>query len=197
MLYKKKINSFKLQPLIISGMHRSGTSLLAKLFDQAGVSMGNQLQGDYESRLFRMLNDAALEIIHTPWDYPLLSQDVTEQTWDNLSQFIRKRLLRTTDLILHYPKLLWSSQLIKTTWGWKEPRNLILHPLWNRLFPEAKWILIKRNPLDVAFSLYTRERRREKEAFFFRAKKLILRQKILTNAYSFSRRCNTDRKSVV
>ena len=37
----------------------------------------------------------------------------------------------------------------------KTPRNYILLPLIDRLFPKAKKVFIKRNPLDIAFSYWS------------------------------------------
>ena len=45
-------------------------------------------------------------------------------------------------------------------WGWKDPRNTFLLPLWRDIFPEAKVIHVIRNGVDVAASLLTREEKR-------------------------------------
>lgn len=44
-------------------------------------------------------------------------------------------------------------------WGWKDPRNTITLDLWREVYPEAKIIHVFRNPVDVAASLMTREKR--------------------------------------
>jgi hypothetical protein len=41
-------------------------------------------------------------------------------------------------------------------WGWKSPTTTALWRVWDRVFPEASWLRIVRNGLDVAESLYRR-----------------------------------------
>jgi hypothetical protein len=44
------------QPVIILGMHRSGTSMVSELLDQLGLFVGRELQDDHESTYFLDLN---------------------------------------------------------------------------------------------------------------------------------------------
>ena len=44
-------------PVVVVGMHRSGTSLVSRILDQSGVMMGKDLQGDHESLFFIGLNE--------------------------------------------------------------------------------------------------------------------------------------------
>jgi hypothetical protein len=49
---------------------------------------------------------------------------------------------------------------IDIPWGWKDPRNTFLLPIWLEIFPNAKIIHIYRNGLDIAKSLAVREQSR-------------------------------------
>ena len=44
------------EPIIITGMHRSGTSLLTNFLSDCGVFMGKSLDGNYESVFFQRIN---------------------------------------------------------------------------------------------------------------------------------------------
>jgi hypothetical protein len=59
------------QPVIILGMHRSGTSMVSELLDQLGLFVGKELQDDHESTYFLDLNDIILSRVNASWDHPL------------------------------------------------------------------------------------------------------------------------------
>jgi hypothetical protein len=42
-------------------------------------------------------------------------------------------------------------------WGWKDPRNSLTLPFWQRLIPRMRYVLCLRNPIDVAASLRRRD----------------------------------------
>jgi hypothetical protein len=56
-----------------------------------------------------------------------------------------------------------SIQKLDIPWGWKDPRNTFLLPLWLTIFPEAKIVHIYRNGIDIAQSLSLREGKRIEE----------------------------------
>jgi hypothetical protein len=41
-------------------------------------------------------------------------------------------------------------------WGWKDPRTTLVFPVWLHLFPNARWIHVLRNGIDVAISIHRR-----------------------------------------
>jgi hypothetical protein len=48
-------------------------------------------------------------------------------------------------------------------WGWKDPRTALVIPIWQQVFPNAKWVHIIRNGIDVAISLYERALRQQQK----------------------------------
>ena len=68
------------RPVAIVGMHRSGTSMVAKLLQQAGLNLGEEAdlmppaaenpEGFYEHLEFVRLNDEVLNIAGAGWDCP-------------------------------------------------------------------------------------------------------------------------------
>src|ERR1700709_599256 len=58
------------QPVILLGMHRSGTAMIARLLDQLGLFQGNELQEDHESVWFLDINDMLLKRVNGAWDNP-------------------------------------------------------------------------------------------------------------------------------
>ena len=57
-------------PVIVIGMHRSGTSMLTRFIQDLGVFMGKDLSENDESRFFMNLNRWILFQAGASWDVP-------------------------------------------------------------------------------------------------------------------------------
>jgi hypothetical protein len=152
-------------PLIVIGMHRSGTSLLSKLLHRAGVPMGNDRNVHDESAFFLELNKFLFRAAHADWDYPepmLLLLEVPELRHALLEHLRSQCSARGTRSYLGWRRSLRSSRLDSQPgpWGWKDPRNTFTLPIWLEVFPSARVLNVYRNGVDVAESLVARERRR-------------------------------------
>jgi hypothetical protein len=163
------------QPVILLGMHRSGTAMIARLLEVLGLFQGSELQEDHESVWFLELNDLILRRVNAAWDQPepicsfLENPEAFDLTLrclaDDLSssrtrEFLGKKWsLKAGSLLSH-----------AQPWGWKDPRTIFTLSLWLALFPQARLVYIVRNGVDVASSLRAREvrelarRRREFDA---------------------------------
>lgn len=134
--------------LIITGMHRSGTSSIAGYLRACGLDLGHDLLradegnplGYFEDREIlefhrRMLGRAGLDAmtIH-PRSLPL--------TLDATMRVEAARILASKD---HGPQ-----------WGWKEPRTALFLDLWSELIPEAIFLFLFRDPEAVLDSLLRR-----------------------------------------
>ena len=142
---------------IITGMHRSGTSMLTRMLNVLGVELGEPLvppsydnpKGFWENRVFQGVNIRLLQ-----W------------TKCNIDGFDHTRKLQNTCRKLHTAAIPQSvkdgiADYLKksfrgTHWGWKDPRNTFTAPLWMDVFPAARLISVKRHGVDVAASLFTR-----------------------------------------
>jgi hypothetical protein len=167
------------QPVILLGMHRSGTAMIARLLDALGLFQGAELQEDHESTWFLELNDLMLRRINAAWDDPgpmvgfLENRDAFDLTRrcleDDISSSRSREFLGPSREFLGKKWSLKSGGLLAhdRPWGWKDPRTLFTLPLWLDLFPDAKLLYIVRNGADVASSLKVREvrelERRRKE----------------------------------
>ncbi len=143
--------------LIITGMHRSGTSLTAAFLQSLGVSLGDNLlkssyanpQGYFEDVDFlsfqrRLLSSCCRqeEIGFPDWGW-------TE------SEFLEKRQF---PLYLEPAKQLIIAREIarknqSQIWGWKDPRTTLLLDFWRGILPDAGYVFIYRYPWDVADSI--------------------------------------------
>lgn len=154
----------KISPIIIYGMHRSGTTLISKVLEAQGLFVGHQKDANHEAQFFLQLNDWLMLQSGGAWDQPIptlrMLQD--EQMRAALREYMLN-LLRSTRVasylgLYRYLRVGRVSGLA-TPWGWKDPRNTFLLPLWSEIFPDAKYVNVTRHGCDVAGSLKTRSDR--------------------------------------
>jgi hypothetical protein len=140
------------RPVAIAGMHRSGTSMVARLLQQAGLNLGDEAdlmppaeenpEGFYEHLELVRLNDEVLNVAGAGWDCP----PAAGFDWDDeaLDPF-RERARRLAAPLKE-----------RLPWGWKDPRNSLTLPFWRSAFGPLQTIVVVRNPLEVATSLHRR-----------------------------------------
>jgi len=140
--------------LLITGMHRSGTSFLARSLNLAGVYLGNlesivshdwlahkdNLRGHWENTKILTLLRRTLEINHGSWkDIP---SNIT------IPQDLRKEIIGIIKGLTEYPSLMS---------GFKDPSILLCLDSWKDYLPKNIILVgIFRNPKFVAESLKKR-----------------------------------------
>jgi GT2 family glycosyltransferase/glycosyltransferase involved in cell wall biosynthesis len=135
--------------LLITGMHRSGTSLAASVFQSAGLFIGERLMGPAESNVPGHFEDLDFVALHermlaaaglcpTGLVAPVEPPPVAESLRDAAQALIAKR--RATG----------------RPWGWKDPRTVLFLDFWDALLPKAGWLFICRGPWAVVDSLFRR-----------------------------------------
>ncbi len=160
-LLKKFIRT---DPIIIAGMHRSGTTLLSRILEQLGVFLGNKKEENNEAIFFMKENERILrDVVHGAWDLPMPIKFLYAQPkrMNSLINYLRKRL-NSFDFFNSFIGPTHMNKFLKTDtllWGFKDPRNSLTWPIWQKIYPEAKYIFIYRNGIDVAASLNDRELR--------------------------------------
>jgi GT2 family glycosyltransferase len=145
----------------ITGMHRSGTSMVAKLLYVSGLYLGpedellpatpDNADGHWENVHFIELNDKILNEFGGGWDYPPLLPD----GWcggGTDCQSAPQRLLPLREKAAALVQQFRDHE----PWGWKDPRTSLTLPFWQSLLPGLKVVICLRNPLEVALSLRRR-----------------------------------------
>ncbi|WP_018860775.1 MULTISPECIES: sulfotransferase family protein [Thioalkalivibrio] len=150
-------------PVIIIGMHRSGTSLLTRVLQESGFFMGVGASRNEEAAFTNAINAWLFREASATWDRPesldWLLADEALQPW--LLDYMRDTVDGPSSLrFLGLQRSLrgWGLSRQQTPWGWKDPRNTFTLPLWLELFPSARVLHIVRHGADVAASLLTRRR---------------------------------------
>ncbi len=151
-------------PLIVIGMHRSGTTLLSRLLQRCGVFMGARQNRNAEPRFITALNGWLFAQASATWDRPEgmtdLLADERLRPWlvDYLGGVIRgpaaARFLGPRRALRYH-----SMMTITEPWGFKDPRTTYTLDYWLDLFPRASIVHILRHGADVAVSLARRRER--------------------------------------
>jgi hypothetical protein len=148
-------------PVIVMGMHRSGTTMLARLLSSAGVFMGHQLTTNFESMFFQWLNRDILDPLGCSWarleDLPEVG--VLFEKFTTMKRIVGDRLTR--GLVAEH----FGGGPVGESWGWKDPRTCLTLPFFQGFFPDARIVFIYRDPRDVAMSLLTRHERAYDKSF--------------------------------
>ena len=140
-------------PVIVIGMHRSGTSLFANILLELGIHIGDDLSNHHESIAFKRLNDVLLRDQGAHWANPQpYLRKLSDPSFITSEADKARRLL---EAMADYGEVAHGQP-----WGWKDPRTTITLPVWLKIFPEARVIHMIRNGIDVGMSLQRREPRR-------------------------------------
>jgi hypothetical protein len=152
-------------PVIIIGMHRSGTTMITRLLEAIGLFVGQNKESNHEAMFFNRINEWLVSQCGGFWDHPEPIHYLIENTDIRalVTDYIGRYLLKSPRTIgfLGWRKYLRYGNLhgLDFPWGWKSPLNTYTLPLWQDLFPEAKVLHIYRHGVDVANSLRVRGRR--------------------------------------
>jgi len=142
--------------IIILGMHRGGTSLLAHLVqlwgayaDEESLIPGDAFnpQGYWEPAPLVALNDELLAEFKSQWSVP-----PGEDSGQALAAMARRGNFRTRAL-----DLLATARAGQRPWFWKDPRLSILLPFWKELWGDVLYLVPVREPGDIADSLLNRD----------------------------------------
>ena len=131
-------------PVMIMGMHRSGTSCLTGCLEQAGLYLGNvnteagfNKKGNRENRDIMNLHDQILKRNGASWDNPP----------DHLPDWAPSEISSLETLLKDYEG--------KEKWGVKDPRSLFTLKGWESV-TSPKFVGTFRHPKEVADSLVYR-----------------------------------------
>jgi hypothetical protein len=135
--------------LVVTGMHRSGTSLVASYLERAGLDIGGELLGPDVGNPKGYFEDARLHDIHLEMMRRHGIADGFTVTDDDVPiPFVEQDVELAERTVL--------PRRTVAQWGWKEPRTALFLDLWQRVLPEANYLFLLRPPLAVLDSLMRR-----------------------------------------
>jgi hypothetical protein len=134
------------RPLIVAGMHRSGTSLVASLLQAGGVNLGERLVAPAADNPRGFFEDADF------YEFHARALREREQTLFASRDFV----FTPTAVERERAQALIHARDGQGMWGWKDPRTSLFLDFWQELLPEANFLFVYRHPLDVLLSLVRR-----------------------------------------
>jgi hypothetical protein len=141
--------------VLVLGMHRSGTSAIARLTALLGPAMcrpehlvrghGGNVRGHWESAPLVAENDRLLASAGARW-------------WCPPSNRVDLAGLAADDNERHHAQQVFASSFPTTPWVWKDPRTCLTLPFWLASFDSKPvGILVLRDPCEVAASVHARD----------------------------------------
>lgn len=141
------------RPVCITGMHRSGTSMVARVAHELGLYLGHpddlapgapdNPDGFFEHAGLIAASDALFEYLGAGWDCPpVLSAADLDDPGLAAARSIARPII--AGLAVH------------DAWAWKDPRVAPVLPFWVDLVGDVGVVVCVRNPLEVAASLRAR-----------------------------------------
>lgn len=141
-------------PVLILGMHRSGTSYLASRLQALGVDVGQDLvgaqpgnpRGHFEDRDVLRFHESLIASRRGSggwaFDCEMMVTERLNQPWT------AEERTRAEELV--------APRLGTALWGWKEPRTALFISQWKQVLPDYRGVVIFRHPLAVHFSALRR-----------------------------------------
>jgi hypothetical protein len=143
--------------IAVIGMHRSGTSAVARGLAALGVELGNNFldaqpenpAGYWEDKGVVELDERVLKALRLKWDDAAPIDPRRFGGW---------RMWRLRREAIRYLRRHFTD---RPRWGFKDPRTIRLLPFWLRVLRDChvhdSYLLVIRNPSSVAASLFARQ----------------------------------------
>lgn len=142
------------QPVLVLGMHRSGTSFLASFLQSLGVFLGEHLVGARRGNPRGHFEDEAVLEFHQK----ALAARLDPEGWLFDEGMMRQSPLHFEPTPEEYraARELLEGRRRAGWWGWKEPRTCLFLPFWQGQMPHLRGIIVYRHPLEVHLSMLRR-----------------------------------------
>jgi hypothetical protein len=133
------IKDFLDTPIFITGIERSGSTIIAKIIQQCNVWTGATTEMFENDYIRRQVNKYYANIhcpINGQFPLPDTSEVLIPNNWKrNIEEYlIRERFMG------------------EKAWMYKNNRICQIWPIWNYAYPNAKWIIVRRRTGDIVSS---------------------------------------------
>jgi hypothetical protein len=141
-----------MNPILITGMHRSGTSAFARMIQALGVDLGSSLLGPGTGNVYGHFEDAAFIEFHDKLIAKFLPKRAPFCEWLPLAN---------TGVVYGEDDraeaaAIWARHVATGGKAWKDPRTSLFIDLWLDTIPGVKLIICVRHPYQTHRSLLKR-----------------------------------------
>ncbi len=143
-----------MNPVLIAGFHRSGTSAVARSFHAAGLDLGEDLLGAEPANPYGHFEDERVVAIH---DAMLEEAGLT---WKSVEAVPRPLAGDPAEAL---DALIAEREHRNHAWGVKDPRLSLFLDAWLDRLPNARLVVVIRRPDEAIRSLHMRHSRRHVE----------------------------------
>ncbi|MBV68095.1 MAG: hypothetical protein CMG26_07055 [Candidatus Marinimicrobia bacterium] len=175
------------QPILLSGMHRSGTSMVTKILKDFSLEIGHKLDDNNESLFFQRINIWMMSLMGSSWDNPQSFNSINDNIKDDIVYQLQKLIdSRANSLYFGWSSVIKNKSFsdIEKPWGWKDPRNVFTQNIWRQVFPDIKMVQIIRHPVDIAVSLMKRQKKEIKSDILRKKKSSNVIKALLSISHS-------------
>jgi hypothetical protein len=141
--------------VVITGMHRSGTSVIAQWLHRCGLHIGDTLLGPGTGNDEGHFEDVDFLLLHQEL---LLNRNLPDTGLTNKSVGMLTALENE-----NVSKLITLKNMAHRQWGWKEPRTCLFLNDYNVLLPQAFYFVVVRSYNDTVNSLVARAYKTQEE----------------------------------
>ena len=139
-------------PIIVEGVNHSGTRLIVDILTILGSDPGDVANEWRENAFFLDIHRSLIDrISNDGWTETILNIDFISTYEDTGDQkdYITKRL--TQELLTHFP------ECKSSMWHWKCPTSALFEKTWTSIFPDALYIINRREPAKIAKAFLRRK----------------------------------------
>lgn len=132
--------------ICLTGMHRSGTSLMSSYLEKCGINMGEKLVGAMKGNMRGHFEDTDFVDLHNA----ILAEN-------RCHMYSPKKKLSISDIQTENARRIVKNKQKKFShFGWKDPRTTLFLDFWAKMLPDCKFVLLYREPWSVIDSLRRR-----------------------------------------
>jgi hypothetical protein len=171
-------------PVIILGMHRSGTTMIAKMLENLGLFVGAEKEINNEALFFWEINNWIFRL-HTataekPYNLRYKNPSCEKAIIEALEYLVQSP--RRRKYLGERASKVDDIRHCNFPYGWKDPKNTFTIEFWKHIFPNPKIIHIYRHPID-AVSSYIERDLEMKDRFEWNWKKRLKRDLLVSRNF--------------
>lgn len=140
------------QPILITGAARSGTSLTAGLINICGAFGGDMAGPNIHNQKGMFENNEIRSTMVKPYLKSIDCDPLGQKPLPNVRQIFDVTEEQANSWASRVSKIMRAQGYKNGPWFYKGAKSCLYWYLWHRAYPEAKWIVVRRDISDISRS---------------------------------------------